>query len=60
MGFAETWRWHVIVQLDNGAEVTRWRCDSQEMARRECDAIKDTIMAGTGDAVDAWVKEVTQ
>lgn len=57
MGFAETWKWLVIVQTNCGAEVTRWRCDNKAMATRECEKIRDQIMAGTGDAVAAWVEE---
>lgn len=56
--WGETWPWHVVVLTADGAEVVQWRCNSREFAHRERDRIQDTIMAGTSDAVAAWIKEV--
>jgi len=56
--WGEVWPWHVLTLTADGAEVTVWRCGTREQANRERDRIQDAIMAGTTDAVAAWVSEV--
>lgn len=54
--WGESWPWHVCVLTADGTVKTLWRCATREQATRECELLRDHLMAGTVDNVlAAWV-----